>query len=129
LFLLGCRSSEARRLESEARALAHSIDTLRNAPNQGKSVLLEALREKSCESAAVCQLKQQCVAAYESHGAALEASERARALLAEPDGGTRAVIAAAGELNRAEQQLEQARTLTDRCSSAQGELLRQVRAR
>jgi len=125
----GCRSSEARRLEAEVAALSHAIDNLRNAPNDGKATLLEALEKVTCERPEACQLKQSCVAAYQRHRAGLEASERARALLADKEGGTGAVISAASELNRAQIELEHARTMTDRCSADQGALLRKVRAR
>ncbi|HWA78109.1 MAG TPA: hypothetical protein VG937_37495 [Polyangiaceae bacterium] len=127
--LAGCRGSEARRLEAEVAGLAQAIDALRNAPNQGKPAFLAALSEKSCQSPEACQLKAGCVQAYERHLAAIAASERARALLGDKDGGTREVIAAATELNRAEHELAEAHTLTEQCSSKQGELLRKVRAR
>jgi hypothetical protein len=124
----GCRSSEARRLEAEVSALSHAIDDLRNAPNAGKATLLEALEKVACERPEACRLKESCVAAYQRHRAGLEASERARALLADKDGGAGAVISAASELNRAQIELEHARTMTDRCSADQGALLRKVRA-
>jgi hypothetical protein len=129
VLLAGCRSSEARRLEAEVAGLAQAIDALRNAPNEGKTALLAALSEKACHSPEACALKAGCVAAYEKHLSAIAASERARALLGDKDGGTREVIAAATELNRAEQELGEAHTLTEQCSSKQGELLRKVRAR
>jgi len=128
LASFGCRSSEARGLEAEVAGLAHAIDSLRNAPNAGKAALLEALEKTACERPEACRLKESCVAAYQRHRAGLEASERARALLADKDGGTGAVISAAGELNRAEMELENARTMTDRCSADEGALLRKVRA-
>jgi hypothetical protein len=124
----GCRSSEARQLEAEVATLSHTIDSLRNAPNEGKATLLEALEKLSCERSEACQLKQSCVAAYQRHLAGLGASERARALLADKDGGTGAVISAATELNRAQIELEHARAMTDRCSADEGALLRKVRA-
>lgn len=128
-LLPGCRSSEARQLEAEVAGLAQAIDALRNAPNEGKTALLAALSEKVCHRPEACELKAGCVAAYEKHLGAIAASERARALLGDKDGGTREVIAAASELNRAEQELAEAHTLTEQCSSKQGELLRKVRAR
>ena len=128
-LLTGCRSSEARQLEAEVAGLAQAIDALRNAPNDGKKALLAALSAKACQSPEACQLKADCVAAYERHLSAIAGSERARALLGDKDGGTREVIAAATELNRAEQELAEAHTLTEQCSSKQGELLRKVRAR
>lgn len=129
LSLVACRSSQARRLEAEVARLSHAIDALRNAPNAGKSALLEALEQTLCEQPEACQLKETCVTAYKRHRAAIEASERARGLLDARDGGTRAVLAAASELNQAEIELEHARTLTDRCSADEGALKRKVLAR
>jgi hypothetical protein len=126
---LACRSSEARRLEAEVASLSHAIDNLRNAPNGGKAALLAALEKTACERPEACELKRSCVTAYQRHLSALRASERARALLADKDGGTAAVISAASELNRAESELSQAGTLTDRCTADQGALSRKVRAR
>lgn len=115
-------------MEAEVASLSHAIDSLRNAPNDGKATLLEALEKADCERPEACRLKQSCVAAYRRHRAGLEASERARTLLADKDGGTGAVISAASELNRAQIELEHARTMTDRCSAEEGELRRKVRA-
>lgn len=128
-FATSCRSSEARRREAEALALAHVIDALRDAPNEGKSAALERLRGTACEDPEVCALKAACVAAYERHESALGASGRARTLLSQPDGGTQAALAAAAELNRAQAQLEESRSLTDSCVSLQGELTRKVKAK
>lgn len=131
VFLLtaGCRSGASRQLEAEALGLARYIDALRNAPNDAKPVLLGALRSARCQSAEACALRELCVDAYTRHVEALNASSRARALLAEPDGGTSASIAAAQQIARAELELERGSALASRCASAQGELLRQARAR
>jgi hypothetical protein len=129
LSLSACRSSQARQLEAEVARLSHAIDSLRNAPNAGKVALLEALERAQCTEPEACQLKETCVTAYRRHRAAIEASERARGLLDARDGGTRAVLAAASELNQAEIELEHARVLTDRCSADEGALKRKVLAR
>jgi hypothetical protein len=129
LLTAGCRSSESRQLEAEALGLGRHIDALRNAANDDKPALLSALRTAPCQSGQACALRQLCVDAYTHHVEALNASSRARALLAEPDGGTGASIAAAQQLARAELELERGSALASRCASAQGELLRQARAR
>lgn len=129
MLTAGCRSGASRQLEAEALGLGRHIDALRNAPNDAKLALLDALRGASCQSAEACALRELCVDAYTRHIEALNASSRARALLAEPDGGTGASIAAAQQIARAELELERGSALASRCASAQGELLRQARAR
>lgn len=124
-----CRSEASRRLESEALALRRPIDSLRNAPNEAKPELLRALSAAPCASPEACSLKRTCVDGYTRHLAALDASERARRLLADPHGGTRASIEAATELSKADLDLAESRALTERCASLQGELLRKARER
>ncbi len=124
---LSCRSSEAREREAEARRLAHLIDQLREAPNAAKAPLIEQLRQASCESEDGCALKSKCVSAYERHLGALTASQRAKELLAS-EAGNQGALLAAGELSRAQSELEKARALTESCVSAEGDLLRRVRA-
>lgn len=107
--------------------LAHAIDALREAPNPAKAALLTRLREIPCGDAEICGLKDACAAAYEKHLSAIGAAERAKALLAEPDGGAPAALAAALELKRAEEDLARAQGMTESCASAQGKLTRSLK--
>jgi outer membrane murein-binding lipoprotein Lpp len=124
LTVCGCRSQKAREFEADVASLARHIDSLRNAPNEGKGPLLEQLKAAPCEDPRVCELKSHCILAYMRHRSALEASARAAALIAAVDSDRSAAPAAALELKRAEEQLDEAKALTSRCASAQGELLR-----
>lgn len=124
-----CRSSEAREREAEFARIGHSIDALRNAPNDGKAPLIQALESQACREASACELKKTCVSAYRLLDSARGASANAKTLLGNRDGGAQAAVAAALEVNRAESELEQARELSERCVSEQGRLLRESRAR
>ncbi len=126
--LLGCRSQAKRALEVEAARLGQAIDALRAAPNEAKAPLLRALEATPCSSAPACELKNVCSTAYARHVSAVEASNRAAALLKQPGDDTAATLDAAGELARAELDLASARELTERCAAAQGELRRSVRS-
>lgn len=123
----GCRSPEARALEAESSRLGRAIDALRDAPNDAKLPLVRALEAEPCSHPDACGLKALCVRAYRLHVDGLAASERARALLAEPDGGDVAALAAAGALREAEDALARASTLTNDCTARQGELRRRAR--
>jgi len=125
--ICACRSESARRFEGEVHAIGLRIDTLRNAPNEAKPELLGALSATACQSAPVCELKRTCVDAYTRHLAAVASIARARALLAEPDGGTSAALEAAGDLAKADLGLAQSKEQSERCASLQGELRRKAR--
>jgi len=119
-----CRSQESRALEAESARVGRSIDEVRNAPNAGKAPLLRALEAEACEHPAVCEMKSLCVRAYSRHVESLEASARAKSLLATPDGGSDAALAAASAVNQAEAALGEAQRLTEACAAGQGELRR-----
>ena len=122
-----CRSQEARVLEAESARIGRAVNALRDAPNPAKATLLEALEAEPCREPAACALKALCVKAYTRHVESLDSSERARTLLAQPDGGTEATLAAASALNQAEAQQAEAGKLTDACAAKQGELRRAVK--
>jgi hypothetical protein len=122
-----CRSQEARALEAEIARLGRAIDELRDAPNAAKAPRLRALDSEPCSQPLACELKSLCVRAYTRHLVSLDSSERARNLLAQPDGGTEAALAAASALNQAEAQQAEAAGLTHACAARQGELRREHR--
>lgn len=128
-FFTGCRSAESRELEGEISALSRHINALRNAENAQKRAFLEALEQASCQSPEGCGLQSLCVAAYTRHLDALEASRRAKALIGQTDAGRGAGLRAAEEVARADQELAQARRLTEECVAKQGALRRIARAR
>jgi hypothetical protein len=126
LCAAACRSQESRALEAESARLGRSIDAVRTAPNAGKSPLLRALKAEACGHPDTCEMKSLCERAYSRHVESLEASERAKALLAAPDGGSDAALAAASAVNQAEAALAEAQRLTEACAARQGELRRKL---
>ena len=125
----GCRSAEARAREAEFARIGQAIDALRNAPNEAKAPLIDALERSECHDPKACELKATCVSAYRLLDSARTASANAKTLLANRDGGATAAVAAALEVNRAQSELERARELSERCATEQGRLLRESRAR
>lgn len=125
----GCRSAEQRELEAEVHALDRKIDGLRGAPNEQKHALLSALEATACVHEKACKLKAICVDAYRAHLAALDATAKARALLARPDGGPAASLDAARELSQADHELARSKELASSCASEQGALRREASRR
>jgi hypothetical protein len=119
--VLGCPASDGP-VRSEAAQLSRAIDALRSADNAAKAPHLKGLRETACSEPDVCAVRSTCVAGYELHLGALAAMAGAQAVLADagPD-------AAARVLDRAKADLERAHVLTERCTEAQGELIRKYR--
>jgi hypothetical protein len=129
LSLSACRTTEARKFEAEVLSLDRKIDAVRAAPNEAKPTLLAELEKAPCEKPVVCELKKVCVDAYRAHLSAVGATQRARVLLAAPDGGPGAAIEAAEQLSLADRDLGTSKTLAARCASEQGELRRKARER
>lgn len=139
LLSVGCANSSREAREEFAR-LSHAIDGLRNAENAHKAQMIQPLRAAECRH--FCALRDQCVAAYETHIRALDAIERARLGarlggrdldghdLAVEDHTSQELAAlsrtarqrAAGELDAAELMLEKAKQLATECAVAQAEL-------
>ena len=109
-------------MRSEASRLSHAIDALRNAENAAKAPHLRGLRETPCTEPDVCAVRSACVAGYELHLGALTVMAGAQAALA--DAGPEA---AERLLDQAKADLERAHGLTERCTEAQGELVRKYR--
>lgn len=121
--LAGCRKDEAQaRARSEAAAVSRAVDALRAADNDKKPVFLQALRDVPCTEPDVCAVRSACLAAYELHVRALARLGDARRLV---DAGALAGVAA--ELDAAQDELARAKTLTDDCTTQQGELVRRHR--
>ncbi|HET9933236.1 MAG TPA: hypothetical protein VFQ35_21175, partial [Polyangiaceae bacterium] len=89
LLVSNCRSSEAREREAEFARIGHSIDALRNAPNEGKAPLIQALEKQECRERSACDLKETCISAYRLLDSARGASANAKTLLANRDGGAK----------------------------------------
>jgi hypothetical protein len=118
----GCATQEAD-ARSEAAHLGRAIDALRNADNAAKPAHLANLRATVCSVPDLCAVRSACLSGYELHLRALE--QLATAMAAAADGGTEA---AAALLESARSDLERARTLTERCTNAQGEMVRKYQS-
>jgi hypothetical protein len=107
---------------TEAAAVSHAIDGVRNADNAHKSAPLAALRAVPCSVPDVCGLQSLCVAAYEEHVRVLALIEAAKAgaASAPPETLKEALATAQAGLARATAQ-------ADACATEQGELTRKYR--
>ncbi|HEV8247671.1 MAG TPA: hypothetical protein VGP93_17975, partial [Polyangiaceae bacterium] len=112
-------------LKAEAGQLSHAIDALRQAPNDAKAPALEQLRTLACTEADTCSVQSSCVAAYELHLRALTSIDQSKHLVAVGDGGAD-LPALLGE---AQQLLQRAKVLTQKCADAQGALVRHFNLR
>jgi len=120
-LLAGCAKEAEPR--SEAAHVGRAIDALRDADNAAKSAHLARLRATSCSVPDVCAVRSTCLSGYELHAKALHSL--ATAMVAAADGGPQS---AAALLDSARSDLERARTLTQRCTEAQGEMVRKYRS-
>jgi hypothetical protein len=118
VLALGCSGGEAK-ARSEAAAVSHAVEALRNADNGRKSALLAALRSVPCSVADVCGVQSFCVAAYEQHVNALELILHAKQVASSAP-----VEALRGAVAAAQNALVGAKELTDACATKQGELAR-----
>jgi hypothetical protein len=115
---VGCDASD-RAARGEAAAVSRAIDAVRAADNANKSAPLAALRSVPCSVGDVCGVRSFCIAAYEQHELALGLVAQAKAELA-----TAPVANVAATIASAESGLSRAKTLTDDCTSRQGEMAR-----
>jgi len=118
LALGGCEEKE-RAARPEAAAVSRAIDAVRMADNAQKSGPLAALRVVPCTAPEVCAVQSYCVAAYEKHVAVLALLAEAKASMS-----TAPPTTLAATLATAERGLTEARTLTDACTTRQGEMVR-----
>lgn len=123
LLLLGCESdSEAK---AEAGKVSRAVEVLREADNAAKQPALNELRALPCSRPEVCGVQSACVAAYELHLRGLDGIAESKRRASEGDAGADlpALIGAAQD------SLERAKTLAQKCADAQGELQRRYRLR
>lgn len=116
--VVGCDEKE-RATRSEAANVSRAIDAVRTAENAHKSGPLAALRAVACSAPEVCAVRSHCVAAYETHVAALGLVDEAKATVATAPAASVAAILAS-----AERGLGQAKAATDECATRQGEMVR-----
>ena len=106
----------------------HVVDTLRTAPNDGKAQALDELRALPCSVADTCSVQSACVAAYELHVSALHDIAASKRLVASPAASAAVASAALPALVlKAQESLERAKPLVQKCTDAQGELVRRFK--
>lgn len=115
----GCANSSREEREEFAR-ISRAIDGLRNAENAHKAQMIQPLRAAACHH--YCELRDQCVGAYEVHIRALDAIERARLRLTLGASELGPANIDAGDLDAAELMLEKAKLLATECAAKQAEL-------
>jgi hypothetical protein len=120
-LLAGCptRDNDER---SEAAQLSRAVDSLRNADNAAKGAHLDSVRNAACSAPDVCAVRSVCLSGYELHVRALDGL--AKAMVTTTDGGNESTAALLGT---ARADLERSRALTERCTEAQGEMVRRYR--
>ena len=120
--LLSCKSDAERVRLGQVARLADHIDRLRRADNPDKRALLQALGGIDCPDAEACALKDLCLRAYSVHQSALDQIESLQRLAEQTLAPTPADLPAS--LERAQAQLEQAKTLSEKCAEEQVRLMR-----
>lgn len=118
-----CRSEAERELSREVASVAHAVNQLREAPNNGKETPLAALRAMTCKSAPACELQQVCASAYVLHLEAVQMGVQAGQL---GNAGYGPQLAA-DLLARAEKQLGDAKLAAEHCVELEGEFTRRYK--
>jgi hypothetical protein len=116
-----CHGDRAQAARSEAGEIARAVQMIRDAPNDGKRVLLPQLREMTCTAPDRCTLKLVCAGAYGEQIAALDELEVLR--VAARDGGDLPPQASLLS-NRATLELAQAKQLAEQCVDLEGDARR-----
>jgi hypothetical protein len=123
LAAASCKSDAERAHQGQVARIAEHIERLRLADNRDKRAPLEALAGVPCPDAEACALQDLCLRGYRLHQAALDAIaalERQSKSDAPPpaDVGQR--------LAKAQNDLAQAKTLTEDCADQQVRLVRKT---
>ena len=116
IFQGACTGEEAEN-KREFTKISWAIRMLREAANEKKSANLDHLKQLDCKK--YCELREQCVHAYELHLEGLTALHRAKILINE---GQHEDERALAYLDEAESRLLKARTLSLKCHTRQTEL-------
>jgi hypothetical protein len=119
----GCKSDAERAHQGQVARIAEHIERLRLADNRDKRAPLEALAAVPCPDAEACALQDLCLRGYRLHQGALDAiaalERQSRSASPPPaDVGQR--------LARAQNDLAQAKTLTEDCADQQVRVLRKA---
>lgn len=118
-----CKSDAERAHQGQVARLAEHIERLRLADNRDKRAPLEALAAVPCPDAEACALQDLCLRGYRLHQGALDSiAELQRQSTSDapppPDVGQR--------LAKAQDDLAQAKTLTEDCADQQVRVMRKT---
>jgi hypothetical protein len=122
VVLSGCRAhgESAEAVRAEAGQVARAVRTLRDAPNEAKAPLLDALSATPCSANDVCAARDACAAAY---GIQVQALENLHAVRRAATGSTDPVPSAAVDvLARAESDLRRAADQEKACADLEAAL-------
>jgi hypothetical protein len=122
-LLASCKSDAERVHQGQVARLVEHIERLRRADNVDKRGPLEALTRVPCPDAEACALQDLCLRAYRLHQGSLDAigelTEQARS--PEPPPAT-----VGQRLQRAQQDLAQAKALSEQCAEQQVRVMRKA---
>ena len=97
----------------------HAVRELRNAENEAKAPRLTALKSIACTEQAVCELKSECVSAYELYLKGLDAVRAVKSSLASDAGDP---ANAASLLDAAEKDVRRGKELGEKCNRLEAEV-------
>jgi len=123
LLLLSCRHSPDDSTQGTTAQIVHAVEMTRQASNHDKRAWLDQLRNLPCKSDDVCQLKDLCTKAYDSHLMGVDAIGQARAIVSDStgsgstaDASEDALLNALSGVQAAQRQLRLAKQQTQTCA-------------
>lgn len=123
LLLMSCRHSPDDTTQGTTAQIVHAVEMTRQASNHDKRGWLDQLRNLPCKLDDVCQLKDLCTKAYDSHLIGVDSIDQARAIVSGPAGSGSAADASAEPLldaltraQTAQRQLKSAKQQTQACA-------------
>lgn len=108
--------------------MVQAVRALRDADNDAKAPRLAALRSMPCSAPDVCELKNECVAAYELYLAGLDAVRAVKKSL-DSDAGADEAKKAGELLESAQKDVEGGRKKAERCTLLEGRVVDQRKLR
>lgn len=122
VLLMSCRHSPDDSTQGTTAQIVHAVEMTRQASNHDKRAWLEQLRNLPCKSDDVCQLKDLCTKAYDSHLMGVDVIGQARAVVGGPagsgtaDASADALLDALSSARAAQKQLRSAKQRTQACA-------------
>jgi hypothetical protein len=120
---LCCKSDAERAHQGQVARLVEHIDRLRRADNVQKRAPLEALTRVPCPDVEACALQDLCLRAYRLHQSGLDTIAELEQRAASPSPPPSGV---GEQVQRAELDLAQAKTLSEQCAEQQVRVMRKV---